>query len=155
RKLEQILNITPDDVDIIAHKASIAQARGDLRQASALLAQLHLGADDTYALEVQVYQAILERRPQQIIAWLKEILGKPDPALGFYNGELRFWLGWAQEVGGDDAAAQENWRQASSELEYFLKELPENYSLICDLAQTNMGLGDKTAALALAERAMA
>jgi hypothetical protein len=31
---------------------------------------------------------------------------KPDPALGHYNGELRFWLGWAQEVAGDHAAAQ-------------------------------------------------
>jgi hypothetical protein len=41
---------------------------------------------------------------------------KPDPALGFYNGELRFWLGWAQEVAGDHAAAQESWRQARSEL---------------------------------------
>jgi hypothetical protein len=35
----------------------------------------------------------LERRPAQIIPRLKEVLAKPDPALGFYNGELRFWLG--------------------------------------------------------------
>ena len=106
-------------------------------------------------METQVYQAILERRPAQIISRLKEILAKPDPALGFFNGELRFWLGWAQEVAGDHAAAQESWRQARSELEPFLKEQPENYSLIGDLALTNMGLGDKAAALALAERAMA
>ena len=71
------------------------------------------------------------------------------------NGELRFWLGWAQEVAGDHAAAQESWRQARSELESFLKEQPENYDLIGDLALTNMGLGDKAAALALSERAMA
>jgi len=38
--------------------------------------------------------------------------------LGFYNGELRFWLGWAQEVAGDHAAAQESWRQTRSELEH-------------------------------------
>jgi hypothetical protein len=47
------------------------------------------------------------------------------------------------------------WRQARSELESFLKEQPENYILIGDLALTNMGLGDKAAALALAERAIA
>ena len=47
------------------------------------------------------------------------------------------------------------WRQARSELESFLKEQPENYHLIEDLALTNMGLGDKAAALALSERAMA
>ena len=106
-------------------------------------------------LETQVYQAILERRPAPIIPRLKEILAKPDPALGYFNGELRFYLGWAQEVAGEHAAAQESWRQARSELELFLKEQPENYRLIGDLALTNMGLGDKAAALALAERAMA
>jgi TolB-like protein/Tfp pilus assembly protein PilF len=155
RKLDQVLDITPDDVDTLVTMATIAQAEGDLPRASALLAPLHPGADDSGAVETQVYQAILERRPAQIIPRLKEILAKPDPTLGYINGELRFWLGWAQEVGGDHAGAQESWRQARSELEPFLKEQPDNFSLIGDLALTNMGLGDKAAALALSERAMA
>jgi len=155
RKLDQVLNITPDDLDTLVAKAAIAQAEGDLPRASALLAPLHPAADHPLALETQVYQAILERRPAQIILQLKEILAKPDPALGFWNGELRFWLGWAQEVAGDHAGAQESWRQARSELEPFLKEQPENYTLIGDLALINMGLGDKAAALALSERAIA
>jgi len=155
RKLDQVLNITPDDLDTLAAKAAIAQAEGDLPRASALLAPLHPAADRPLALETQVYQAILERRPAQIILQLKEILAKPDPALGFWNGELRFWLGWAQEVAGDHAGAQESWRQARSELEPFLKAQPENYTLIGDLALINMGLGDKAAALALSERAIA
>jgi len=155
RKLDQVLNITPDDLDTLVAKAAIAQAEGDLPRASALLAPLHPAADHPLALETQVYQAILERRPAQIILQLKEILAKPDPALGFWNGELRFWLGWAQEVAGDHAGAQESWRQARSELEPFLKEQPENYTLIGDLALINMGLGDKAAAMALSERAIA
>jgi TolB-like protein/class 3 adenylate cyclase/Tfp pilus assembly protein PilF len=155
RKLDQVLDITPDDVDTLVQKATIAQAQGDLPRASALLASLHPAANDTQALETQVYQAILERRSAQIIVRLKEILAKPDPALGYINGELRFWLGWAQEVAGDNAAAQETWRQARSELESLLKEQPKNSFLIGDLALTNMGLGDKAAALALAERAIA
>ncbi len=155
RKLDQVLDITPDDVNTLMFKANIAQAEGDLPRASALLAPLHPGADDTSALETQVYQAILERRPAQIIPRLKEILAKPDPALGYLNGELRFYLGWAQEVAGDHAAAQESWRQVRSELEPFLKEQPENSFLMEDLALTNMCLGDKAAALALSERAIA
>jgi TolB-like protein/Tfp pilus assembly protein PilF len=155
RKLDQVLDISPDDIETFVLKAGIAQAEGDLPRASALLAPLHPGADDPGALEAQVYQAILERHPAPIIARLKEILAKPDPALGYINGELRFYLGWAQELTGDYAAAQESWRQAHSELETFLKEQPENYSLIGDLALTDMGLGDKAAALALAERAAA
>ncbi len=66
RKLDQVLDITPDDVDTLAEKAAIAQAEGDLPRASALLAPLHPNADDTIALGTQVYQAILERRPAQI-----------------------------------------------------------------------------------------
>jgi len=155
RKLDQVLDIIPDDVDTLAEKAGIAQAEGDLPRAAALLAPLHPNADDTVALETQVYQGILERRPAPIIPRLKEILAKPDPALGYLNGELRFWLGWAQEVAGDNAAAQESWRQARSELEPFLKEQPENYLLIGHLALINMGLGDKAAAFALTDRAIA
>jgi serine/threonine protein kinase/Tfp pilus assembly protein PilF len=155
RKLDQVLDITPDDVDTLAIRANVAQAEGDLPRAAALLAPLHPNADHPTALETQVYQAILERRPAQIIARLKEMLAKPDPALGFYNGGLRFWLGWAQEVAGEQAAAQESWRQARTELEEFLKEQPENYLLIGDLALTNMCLGDKATALALSEGAMA
>jgi TolB-like protein/class 3 adenylate cyclase/Tfp pilus assembly protein PilF len=155
RKLDQVLDITPDDVDTLVQKAGIAQAEGDLPRASALLAPLHPPVDDPTALKTQVYQAILERRPLMVIPRLNEILTKSDPALGYYNGELRFWLGWAQEVASDRAAAQETWRQARNELEAFLKEQPDNYELIGDLALTNMGLGDKAAAMALSERAMA
>ncbi|PYI47822.1 MAG: hypothetical protein DMF11_05315 [Verrucomicrobia bacterium] len=155
RKLDEVLNIIPDDVDTLATKAAIAQAEGDLPRASALLAPLRPAAEDTQALEGQVYQAILERRPAQMIPRLKEILAKPDPALGYINGRLRYWLGWAQEVGGDHAAARGTWQQARSELESFLKEQPENFSLMGILALTNASLGDKAAALALSERAMA
>src|SRR5918996_4026086 len=153
-RLEHILNITPDDIDTVVLKARIAQAEGDLPRAAALLVPLRLGADYANALETQVYQAILESRPAAVIARLKEILANPDQALGYYNGELRFWLGWAQEVAGDHAGARESWSQARSELEPFLKEQPENVVLLSDLALTNVSLADNGAALTLAERAI-
>ena len=155
RKLDQVLNITPDDMDTMALKGSIAQAEGDLPRAATLLSPLYPVAENTAVLETQVYQAILERSPNQIIPRLKEILATPDPALGYFNGELRFWLGWAQQVGGDQTAAQDSWRQAKGELEAFLKEQADNYSLMGDLALVESGLGNKAAALSMAERAMA
>ena len=155
RKLDQILNITPDDVDTVVAQAGIAQSEGDLPRASALLAPLHPNAGEHQALATQVYQGILERRPDQVIPRLKEILAKPDPALDHLTGELRFWLGWAQEVAGDDAGARETWQQARRELEADLKDQAEDHYLIEALALVDMALGDKRAALALAERAMA
>src|SRR5206468_7322877 len=64
-------------------------------------------------------------------------------------------LGWAQQASGDRAAAQESWRQAHSELEAFLKDQSDNYNLMQDLALVEMGLGNKAAALSMAERAIA
>jgi TolB-like protein/class 3 adenylate cyclase/Tfp pilus assembly protein PilF len=154
RKLDQVLDIIPDDVDTLANKASIAQAEGDLPRASALLAPLQPTATDRLTLRIKTYQAILERRPAQIIPLLKEVWAKPDPAIGYINPEQHFWLGWAQEIAGDHSAAEETWRQVRSEEESFLKEQPDNYRLMADLALTDMGLGDKAAALTLAERAV-
>ena len=155
RKFDQVLNITPDDGDTLAQKAAIAQAQGDLPRAAALLAPVQPAADDPVPLMAQAYQAILERHPEQIIPRLEEILAKPDPALGYYNGVLGFWLGWAQALAADHGAAEATWRHARSELESFLTDQPENYSLIGFLALTNMDLGDKAAALTLSEHAMA
>jgi hypothetical protein len=53
RKLDQVLNIVPDDLDTLAFKAGIAQEEGDLPRAAALLAPLHPAADDTNALETK------------------------------------------------------------------------------------------------------
>ena len=155
KKLDQVLNISPDDVDTLVQKATVAQAVGDLPAAAALLASLHPAADKTTALETQVYQTILERRSAQSISRLNEMLGKPNPELGYLNSELRFWLGWAQDLSGDHAAAKETWRQARNELEAFLQNEPENYSLMSDLALTCTSLGDKAAGVAFSERAMA
>src|SRR5438874_2298041 len=151
RKFDEVLNITRDNVETVALKAVVAQAEGDLPRAAALLAPLHPDANNP-AFGIQAYQAILERRSAQIIPRLKEMLVKPDPVSG--RGEQRFWLGWAQEVAGDTAGAEETWRQARSELEFSLYEQPENDQLMGYLALTNAALGDKGAAFKLVERAM-
>jgi len=155
RKFDQALNIAPGDLNILVQKAAITQAEGDLPHASALLARLHFSAANIEGLQTLVYQAILERRTAPVIPLVRDILANPDPASGYFNGELRFFLGWAQEVAGDHAGARESWRQARSEMEPFLKEQPDNYSLIGDLALINMSLGGKSTALALSERAIA
>jgi TolB-like protein len=87
---------------------------------------------------------------------LQPNLGEAVLAKGYYHYScLKDYDTAAQEVAGDHIAAQESWRQARTELEPFLKQQPENYQLIADLALTNMGLGDKAAAFKLIEPDMA
>jgi Flp pilus assembly protein TadD len=63
RKFDQVLDITPDDVDTLAFKAAIAQAEGDLPRAAALLAPLRPNADHTSALETQSLPSDLGASP--------------------------------------------------------------------------------------------
>jgi TolB-like protein/class 3 adenylate cyclase len=154
RKYEDVLNITPDDPQPVARHAAIFQAMGDLPRAAAVLAPLYSKPDDDGTIEPQVYQAILERRTASIIPRLKEKLSKPDSAPDVDKGELRFWLGWAQDIAGDHAGAHESWTQAKNELESSLKEQPESYLLIGDLALTEMKLGENALAMTLADRGL-
>jgi serine/threonine protein kinase len=154
RKYEDILNIAPDDPQPVALQAAIFQAMGDLSRAAAVLAPFYSKPDDS-AIETQVYQAILERRTASIIPRLKEMLSKPDSAPGDEKGRLYFWLGWAQDIAGDHAGARESWTQAKNELESSLKEQPESYPLVGDLALTEMKLGENALAMTLADRGLA
>src|SRR5437016_5273630 len=154
RKYEDVLNITPDDPQPVARQAAIFQAMGDLPRAAALLTPLYSRADDGGTMTTQVYQAILERRTAPIIPRLKEILSKPDSAPGNSEDDLRFWLGWAQDIAGDRAGAHESWTQTKNELESSLKEQPESYLLIGELALTEMKLGENALAMTLADRGL-
>jgi TolB-like protein/Tfp pilus assembly protein PilF len=155
RLLDEILNIVPDDLDSIATKGAIAQCEGDLVRAATILAPLKPPPSNAIAIERQIYQAILERRPALVIPRLKEILAQPDPALGYFNHELRFWLGWAQKLAGDTAAATQSWHEARDQLQTLLQSQPENHFLIGDLALINTALEDKTEAWKLVERVFA
>src|SRR5713101_5945064 len=155
RKYEDILNITPDDPQPVVRQAAIFQAMGDLPRAAAVLAPLYSKPDEGAAIETQIYQAILERRTASIIPRLKEMLSKPDSAPRDDKSELRFWLGWAQDIAGDHAGARESWTQAKNELESYIKEQPESYLLIGDLALTEMKLGENSLAMTLADRGLA
>src|SRR2546429_3814219 len=152
RKYEDVLNITPDDPQPVARQAAIFQAMGDLPRASALLTPLYSRADDGGTMNTQAYQAILERRTAPIIPRLKEVLSKPDSAPDADKVELRFWLGWAQDIAGDHSAARERWTQGKNEVESSLKEQPDSYLLIGALALTEMTLGETPSAMTLADR---
>jgi serine/threonine protein kinase/Flp pilus assembly protein TadD len=155
RKYEDLLNITPDDPQPVVRQAAIFQAMGDLSRAAAVLAPLNSERDDNSAIETQVYQAILERRTASIIPRVKEKLSKLDSALDDDRAELRFWLGWAQEIASDHAGARESWIQAKDELESSLKKQPESYLLIGQLALTNAYVGDNASAMTVANRGLA
>jgi len=155
RKCEQILDIIPDDPDTLLEQADIAMAEGDLARATALLDRIHPTASDTSPIVKKIYAASLQRDLGTILPWLTEIVTNPDSAAADLNGELGFWVGWAQQMQGEHKSADQTWRRAREEVELLIKSHPENEIPIANLALINMGLGNKSEALNLAERCMA
>jgi len=150
RKLDQVLNIIPDDVDTLAFKAGDCTGRGRpgrVRRRSSLRS-IRTPTNRT-RLETQIYQAILERHPAQIIPSAK---GNTGPALirrgVSFNGDLRFWVRLGatklpaimpppRKVGGKARSETGN---------LCLKNSRKSFYLIGDLALTNIGPRDKAAA---------
>ncbi|MFN2540602.1 MAG: tetratricopeptide repeat protein, partial [Chthoniobacterales bacterium] len=152
RHIDEALAIAPEIPDLKIDKAAIAQVEGDLARSANILASVQISPVFELGVQTQVRQNLFERKPAAAIARLREVLAHTDPAIPRANAELRFSLGWAQKVAGDETGAHQTWTQVRGELETLLKEEPENGWIMADLALACMGLGDKKAAQEFAEQ---
>ena len=152
RKIDEVLNITPESKASMREKADIAQAEGDLPRAAQLVAGQDVKSWGSNDIVTHTSQATFERHPAQIIPQLKQLLNEHGPDLDVE--QARFWLGWAQEQSGDHAAAQQTWHEVVTKLEVSVKVEPDSTYLLDSLALTSACLGDKNAALSYARRAM-
>ncbi len=154
RRYDDALNIWPDDANLIAYKASVYQALGELDQADALLKGLRPRTEDLDAILTINYQDILRRRNPTAIGLLQTWLDQAGSLPAVTRNEARNSLGDVQRLSGDMVAAKASYSQARDELEQTLKEQPENVAVISKLAWTYAGLGEQELALGYAERAV-
>jgi TolB-like protein len=155
RTIDQALAIWPDDTSLIASKASVYQALGDLDQADTLLSRLHPKAGDFEdVVDVIRDQAMLRRDPTAAInllrTWTKQPNSLPPQSQAHYN----LHLGELEGLSGNANEAWTSFTQAREALEKELQQQPQNGSLAYMLARTLAGLGEREAALQWADRAV-
>ena len=152
RRYDEALKIWPDDVTLLARKAGVYQAMGELERSDALLKPLRPNPDNVAAMARIYDQALLHRRYPEAIALLKtaveQIASVPQ------RNEYRLWLGDLERLSGDQSAAKARYTQARAELEELLKEQQQNLDLINTHALVCAGLGDREAAFQQAEHAV-
>ena len=152
RLYEQALGMWPGDVTLLARKAGVYQAQGQLDRAEAFLKDLHPSPDNVSAVSRIYDQALLRRRYPEAIARLRasaeQVASVPQ------RSEYRLWLGDLERLSGDQTAAKASYAASRAELEELLKGQPENVEMIDTLALVCAGLGDREAALQYAERAL-
>jgi TolB-like protein/cytochrome c-type biogenesis protein CcmH/NrfG len=152
RLYDQALGLWPEDVTLLARKAGVYQAQGNLDQADALLRELHPSPDNVSVVSRIYDQALLRRHYSEAIALLRTLVDQVASVP--QRNEYRLWLGDLERLSGDQVAAKASYSAARVEVEELLKDQPENVEIIDTLALVCAGLGERELALQHAERAL-
>jgi TolB-like protein/Tfp pilus assembly protein PilF len=155
RKLyDRSLDIVPNDLDLMAQKAAIYQAEGNLQEAANLLAKVNEQTPSCAAFGGKVTQLTLERNLGEAVRWLRALPAQFHFADDYDKGSYQGWLACTQRLAGDTAGAKVTAEQARNTLEQLYRGQPDNPGVVESLSHAYATMGEKDAALKAAERAI-
>jgi serine/threonine-protein kinase len=151
---DRVLDITPNDPDVMALKASLYQAEGNLQEAAKLLSETNAQTPSGIASLIKMTEFRLERNLGEAIRLLQARLTQFRYASEIEKINNQLWLALTQRLNGDTAGANVTAAQACNTLEPLCKNQPDNALLVAGLSLANAVLGEKALALKEAERAI-
>ena len=147
---DRALDIKPYDTDVMALKACIYQAQGNLQEAAGYLSQITelTPNDDTFVIKIT--QLRLERKYGEAIRLLQARLAEFHFASQDDKGRDQATLALIQRLAGDMPGA----RVTAADARDTLMQLPNDAFNLINLCQVYAAIGQKDAALTEAERAI-
>ena len=148
------LDILPNDPSLLAAKASIYQAEGNLEQATRFLSEITVQTRSEVDFIVKITQLKLERNYAEAVRLLQSrqtqfhFVSEIEKTL---NQEV---LAFIQHLAGDAAGAKSSAEQARNTLEPLYKDQQDNAQFAVNLSLSYSILGNKELALKEAERAV-
>ena len=148
------LDILPNDPSLLAAKASIYQAEGNLEQATRFLSEITVQTRSEVDFIVKITQLKLERNYAEAVRLLQarqaqfHFVSEIEKTL---NQEV---LAFMQHLAGDAAGAKSTAEQARNTLEPLYKDQQDNAQFAVNLSLSYAILGNKELALKEAERAV-
>ena len=151
---DRVLDITPNDPDVMAAKASIYQAQGNLQEAARFLSEINeqTPTEDTFGIKIT--QLRLERNYGEAIRLLQARLAQFHFASEYDKACDQVTLAFMQRLAGDTAGAKVTAEQARNTLEQLYRDQPDNAVFAASLSQAYAVMGEKDSALKVAERAI-
>jgi serine/threonine-protein kinase len=149
---DRALDILPNELSLMALRASIYQAEGNLQQAAKLLVQVNAQTNADVAVRIELTQWRLERNTER----LRQIQTRETRlqlTSGIEKGSKQVGLALAQRIAGDNAHAKADAEQARNTLESLKKDQPDNAFVAAALAVAYAILDEKELALNEAQRA--
>jgi TolB-like protein/Tfp pilus assembly protein PilF len=150
---DRALEITPNDLDLVAAKASVYQAAGNLNEAATLLT----GINEQSPIQpfiTKMTQLRLERNHGAAVRLLQARQAQFQFASESDKATNDVILAFAQCLAGDTARAKATAEQARNTLTRLCRDQPDNSFFAQQLALANAALGEKEAALTEAQRAI-
>jgi len=151
---DRALNILPNELYLMASKASIYQAEGNLQEAAKSLVQVSAQTDSDVAVRIKLTQLRLERNHTEATQLVQARQARLHVASGIEKGTKQVGLALVQRVAGDTAEAKASAEQARNTLEPIRKEQPDNAFVSAALAVAYAMLDEKESALNEAQRAI-
>jgi len=157
RRLDEALNLWPDNLTLIADKALVCHQIGDLDRAEAVLRDVQPRAEVEVSIIATADQAEFRRKGYpDAIAQLEALRPRDetsDSAI-YFSSFLNRNLGDLRRLAGDADGATFNYLQARDGLLRLLETQPNNADIHDSLALVYCGLGDREAALKASDRAI-
>jgi serine/threonine-protein kinase len=150
---DRALDITPNDPELMAVKARIYQAQGNLQEAARFLSEITWQTSSDIAVATKVYQLQFERNYGEAIRLLQVRLGQFHYGSPSEKAAEQLWLALAQRLAGDTAGAKVTAEQAGNALEQFYRDKPDSHLRAVWLSLTYAVMGERDSALKTAERA--
>jgi TolB-like protein/Tfp pilus assembly protein PilF len=151
---DRALDILPDELSLMALKASIYQAEGNLQEAAKLLVQVNAQTNSDPAVRIKLTQLRLERNQAEAIRFVQARQARLPVASEIEKGMKQGGLALIQRVAGDTASAKAAAEQARNAFEPLSKDQPDNAFVAAALAVAYAILDEKDSALKEAQRAI-
>jgi len=151
---DRVLDITPNDPDVMAAKAGIYQAQGNLQEAARFLSEINWQTPSEDTLAIKIGQLRLERNYSEAIRLLRLRQAQFHYDSERVKGREQVVLAFTQRFAGDTAGAKVAAEQAHNILEQLYKAQPDNALVAAPLSQAYAAMGQKDLALKTAERAI-
>jgi TolB-like protein/Flp pilus assembly protein TadD len=151
---DRALDIIPDDPDVMASKAGIYQAEGNLQEAARLLSGINEQTPNPDTLRIKLIHLRLERNYREMVRFLQVRLAQFHFASDYDKEGEPVALAFAQRLAGDSAGARVTAGQTRNAYEQLYKDHPDDPFFAAWLSQVYAAMGEKDSALKLAERAI-
>jgi eukaryotic-like serine/threonine-protein kinase len=150
---DRALDIVPNELSVMALKASIYQAEGNLREAAKSLAQVNTQTNSDVAVRIKLTQLRFEQSPEAI-QWVQGRQARLPFTAGIERGSKQVGVALAHHVAGDTALARADAEEARNTFESLKKDQPDNAFVAAALAVAYAVLDEKESALNEAQRAI-